>query len=61
MTIIANGELVSTIDTAANQFKQAQFTVTVEDGFLQLTFGKADGAVDPNWVVSCVTIRQAIA
>lgn len=56
MTIIANGELVGTVTTPAGQSVQTTVKVTVEDGLLQLTFGKAAGAVDTNWVVNGVTI-----
>jgi hypothetical protein len=58
MTITANGELVSTTSSAIGQFPQKTFTVEVEDGYLQLTFGQS-GATN-NWVVNGVTIRQAL-
>jgi len=57
MTIIANGDLKATTDTAIGQFVQSTFSVTVNNGLLQLTFGKAAGAVDGNWVVNAVTIQ----
>jgi len=57
MTIIANGELVSTQSTGIGEYAQATFSVTVNNGLLQLTFGNADGGSDPNWVVNGLTIR----
>jgi len=59
MTVIVNGELVASNDAAINGFVQTAVKATVNNGLLQITFGKAAGALDANWVVNGVSIIAA--
>lgn len=57
--VVTVGTSTATVSTAAGGFTQTVFTANVTGGNLQITFGKAAGFADPNWVVNGLVISRS--
>lgn len=57
--VITAGTSTATVSSVAGGFTQTVLTASVTGGNLQITFGKAAGASDANWVVSGLVITRS--